>query len=154
MKTISKKCSLYSYLINNLNLKCLRSWSLLPSLFVWSFKLILIILKFISQGGINAQGWAGAEPTKKNSFIRLGVQNECDGKDSLNLTIVGVEESDAQCSPNSVVEILFKLVTNKARGGRDVTNLSILTASSYPDGGKLLEYEKLFITMLNWSLGI
>ena len=95
-------------------------------------------MKFTSQAGINAQGWAGAEPTKKNSFLWLGIQNECEGKDSINLTVVGGQESDAQCSLNSIVTTVFKLVTNKNKGESDVINLSALAASSYPDGGQLL----------------
>ena len=91
-----------------------------------------------TQVRINAQGWAGAEPTKKNRFLFVGIQNQCEGKDAFNFTVVGEQQSDAQCNLDSIVFKLFKLVINKAKGESAVIDLStILAASSYPDGGQL-----------------
>ena len=91
-----------------------------------------------TQAGIHAQGWAGAEPTKKNRILYVGIQNECEGKDSINLTVVGGQKSDAQCSLDSIVAIVFKLVTNKGKGESSVINISPLVSSQYSDGGQLL----------------
>ena len=68
----------------------------------------------------------------------MDIQNQCVGKDAINFTTIGVLESDAQCSPNSVVTTLLKIIANKDNGEKAVINISTLASSSYPAGGQLL----------------
>ena len=77
---------------------------------------------------------------KKNSFVFVSIQNKCEGKDAIDFTTIGVLESDAQCSPNSVVTTLNKIIANKDNGEKAVINISTLASSSYPAGGQLLNW--------------
>ena len=88
--------------------------------------------------GINAQGWAEPEQSPRVRFIWLSSYPECEGKDSGNYTVVAVDESDAQCSPNSIRGVDGYLIAWKANGERDVIYEQHLGFSSrYPAGGRI-----------------
>ena len=84
--------------------------------------------------GINAQGVANPEPTKKNTFIFILNFNECEGKDSGNYTLLDTDASDAQCSPGSVVGTFNGIIAHKDNGEKESINLVGLSAAIYSGG--------------------
>ena len=95
-----------------------------------------MIINPINLAGINAQGWAKPEPTKKNGFIWLASYKDCEGKDSRNYTLTAAQTSDALCSQRSIVTTGGAFVANKPNGGKAIIGLSDLADSRYPDGGE------------------
>ena len=89
-------------------------------------------------GGINAQGWGKPEPSPKVSLIWIGSFPECEAEkveDVKSYSLVGTQESDAQCTENSVVTTFRTLIANNANGEKVIIGLSNLARSRYPDGG-------------------
>ena len=60
--------------------------------------------------------------------------NECEGKDSGNYTLLDTDESDAQCSPGSIVSTFSGMIAHKDNGDKKAINLVGLTAAIYPGG--------------------
>ena len=81
-----------------------------------------------------------AEPTKKQSFIFINNFNECKGKDSAvaEYSMVGAQETDAQCNQNSSVTTAIVMIPNKPNGKRTVINLVQLSMARFPAGGESL----------------
>ena len=77
---------------------------------------------------------ANPEPTKRNTFIFILNFNECEGKDSGNYTLLDTDESDAQCSPGSIVSTFSGMIAHKPNGDKMVINLVGLSAAIYPGG--------------------
>ena len=52
-------------------------------------------------------------------------------------TSVETQETDAECSQDSIVTNFGTLIANKANGEKAIVGLSGLAASRYPDGGQI-----------------
>ena len=83
-------------------------------------------------------GWSKPEPNNKLGFNWITTFHDCVGKDSGNYTRVSAQESDAQCSANSVKTTFGALIASKSNGEKAVIKLSTLASSRYPDGGQAL----------------
>ena len=53
-------------------------------------------------------------------------------------TLVAAQETDAQCTQDSIVTTSGNLIANKANGEKVIVGLTDLARSRYPDGGKTL----------------
>ena len=84
-------------------------------------------------GEISAQK---SDQATKINFVALGHNTDCKGKDSRNYSLIATQESDAQCSQNSIVTKYFALIASKANGEKAVINFATLATLRYPDGGK------------------
>ena len=51
-------------------------------------------------------------------------------------TSVETQETDAECTQDSIVTNYGSLIANKANGEKSIVNLAALAASRYPDGGQ------------------
>ena len=49
---------------------------------------------------------------------------------------IATQESDDQCTQDSIVTPFSTLIANKVNGEKDIIGLSILASSRYPDGGQ------------------
>ena len=58
--------------------------------------------------------------------------------DVKSYTQIAAQESDAQCTQDSIVTPFFTLIANKVNGEKAIIGLSILAVSRYPDGGQTL----------------
>ena len=52
-------------------------------------------------------------------------------------TIVQTQETDADCSRDSIVDKFGSLIANKGNGEKVIVGLTDLAGSRYPDGGQL-----------------
>ena len=82
--------------------------------------------------GVDSNGWALAEPSKKIQSIWQGTFNDCDGKERGNYTDVVIEEVDERCSPESAVITSGSLIVSKPNGQKSIVMYSNLAASRYP----------------------
>ena len=91
--------------------------------------------------GINADGWAMAEKTKKG-FVFITKFNDCEGKDGsmaeAEYSMAGAQETDAQCSQESVETTTRVMIAYKPNKEREIINLVLLSTARFPDGGEKL----------------
>ena len=70
-----------------------------------------------------------------NNFIEQF--NDCNGKDNTTYTLIGAQESDAQCSQDSIVTIARGMIAYKPNGEKAIINLFHISTIRLPAGGDL-----------------
>ena len=87
------------------------------------------------------------EQKKKLGFIYIVKINECEGKDNAmaqaEYSIVGAQESDAQCSQESIETTVREMIAYGPNKERTVINLVELSNARFPAGGN-----SLFLSMV------
>ena len=86
-------------------------------------------------------GW-GNYQGKEQDFVSITYFNDCEGKDSMNYTIVATGRLSSDCM--TVVRADDYLISNEKKGENEVNGIQMLARSTYPLGGNQAHFSLTF----------